>query len=66
MSYKLADHAEPVGFDVFLYCRANIANRISNLRLLDPLVQRCFRYLEQLLLSGGSDNSTGTVIAESP
>ena len=35
---KLANHAETVGFNKFLNCRAYIADRIAHPRLLDALV----------------------------
>jgi len=38
VSHELAYHAETVGFDKFLHCRAYIADRISDPHLLDALV----------------------------
>src|SRR5581483_10488534 len=54
MPNKLAYNAEAVCLNVFLHRRANIADGISDLRLLYRLVQRRFRYFEQLLALRGN------------
>src|ERR1035438_10243491 len=49
VSNKIPYYAESRRFHVLLDRRSNMANRVANLRLLDALVERRFRDLEQLL-----------------
>ena len=48
VSHELAHHTETVSLYKFLDRCAHIADRIADPRLLDALVQRSFRDLEQL------------------
>src|SRR5580693_319146 len=48
VSHKLAHHTKTVRFYKFLHRCAYIADRVADPRLLDALIQRGFRHLEQL------------------
>ena len=52
VAYELAHHAETVGLDVFLHCRANIADAVADLHLLNRFVERFLGDLQQLLPFG--------------
>src|SRR3954447_6344423 len=47
--HELANHAEPVSFDHFLYGRAYVPNRAADTRRLDRALQRGLCHIEQLL-----------------
>jgi hypothetical protein len=49
MTDELPHHAEAVRLDPLLHRRAHVADRIADAHLLNALVQRLFRDLQQFL-----------------